>query len=352
MSGRYRFDSSSTTGEVAALIGARCEGPADRLLAGVASLDVAAADEITFCSGGRWLSLLPTTRAGAVILASGEVPEGCVALYHPTPRAAYARLAAAMVPLHWPEPSVHPTAIIHETASVHPNACIEPYVVVGPHAEIGDGAWLQAHVYIGERSSVGPGCRLMPGAVLMERSRLGSRVCVQPGAVIGADGFGHVPGPDGPIRVPQLGVAVLEDDVEVGANACVDRAALGETHIGKGSRLDNLVQVAHGAQLGASCLLAAFAGVAGGARLGNRVVMAGRSAVVDGIVVGDDVVFAGLASASKDVPSERRLGGSPARNYQQWLREVAALRGLPRALRALHQLEKRVGRALGETEET
>jgi UDP-3-O-[3-hydroxymyristoyl] glucosamine N-acyltransferase len=161
--------------------------------------------------------------------------------------------------------------------------------------------------------------------------------------VVGGDGFGHVLGENGPVRVPQLGVAVLEDDVEVGSNACVDRAALHETRVGRGTRLDNLVQVAHGVRIGAECLLAAFAGVAGGAKLGDRVVMAGRTAVIDGIEVGDRAVFAGLASASKDVPAGAKIGGSPARAYRKWLREVAAVERLPGLIRAVAALERRVG---------
>jgi UDP-3-O-[3-hydroxymyristoyl] glucosamine N-acyltransferase len=176
----------------------------------------------------------------------------------------------------------------------------------------------------------------------MERCVLGDRVVLHPGAVVGADGVGHVLTGEGPVRVPQLGTTILEDDVEVGANACVDRAALDETRVGEGTRLDNLVQVAHGVRIGRSCLLAAFAGVAGGAKLGDGVVMAGRTAVIDGIEVGDGAVFAGLASASKAVPKGARLGGSPARRYAQWLREVAAVRRLPEWGRTLERLVRRV----------
>jgi UDP-3-O-[3-hydroxymyristoyl] glucosamine N-acyltransferase len=219
---------------------------------------------------------------------------------------------------------------------------IEPYVVVAAGAVVGDGCWLQGHAYVGRDTVLGQRCRLMPGAVVMERCRLGDRVWLHPGAVVGADGFGHEPGISGLVRVPQLGIAVLEDDVEVGANAAVDRAALDETRIGRGTRLDNLVQVAHGVRIGTECLLAAFAGVAGGARLGDRVIMAGRTAVVDGIEVGDGAVFAGLASASRDVPRNAKIGGSPARSYRRWLRELAGLRRLPSLIKQVDRLDRRL----------
>lgn len=331
-----------TAGSVAAHVGAVCEGDAEHLLTGVAALDNAGPTHLTFCSGGRWLGVLAASRAGAIIVRPGTpVPEGAVALRHPNPRLAYAMAASQMLPLDWPEPGVHPLAFVDPTATVE-GATIGPFAVVDAHAHVAPGAWIEAHAYVGRHVKVGARCRLMPHATVMEHCELGERVWLQPGAVIGADGFGHVLGPDGVMRVPQLGTAVLEDDVEVGANACVDRAAIDETRIGRGSRLDNLVQVAHGVRIGAECLLAAFAGVAGGAKLGDRVVMAGRTAVIDGIEVGDGVVFAGLASASRDVPAGARLGGSPARRYSVWLREVAALRQLPEALRVVERLRRKV----------
>ncbi|MEZ4319147.1 MAG: UDP-3-O-(3-hydroxymyristoyl)glucosamine N-acyltransferase [Myxococcota bacterium] len=343
--------SGITTGTVAGWIGAACEGPEDRPLTGVASLGTAGPADLTFCTGGRWLGALATTRAGAVIVKPDmAVPEGAVAFRHPNPRFAYAIAAAHMVPLEWPEPGTHPTAFVDPAATVE-GATIGPFAVIEAGAYVHAGAWVGAHAFIGRNAVIGARSRVMPHAVVMERCILGERVWIQPGAIIGADGFGHVVGRQGVLRVPQLGTVRLEDEVEVGANACVDRAALDETHIGQGTRLDNLVQVAHGVRIGAHCLLAAFAGVAGGAKLGNRVVMAGRTAVIDGIEVGDDVVFAGLASASRDVPSGVRLGGSPARRYALWLREVAALRQLPDALRVVERLRRKVeGPADGKEE--
>lgn len=329
-------------GAIAALVGARCEGQADREIDGVGSLANAGPTELAFCSGGRWLDALPSTSAGAIIVRDKvECPEGAVVLRHPNPRLAYAIAAAALLPLHWPEPGVHPLACVDPSAVVE-GATIGPFAVVSADAVVAPGAWIDAHAYVGAGARIGARCRVMPHAVVMEGCSLGERVWLQPGAVVGADGFGHVMGPDGVVRVPQLGTVVLEDDVEVGANACVDRAALDETRVGKASRLDNLVQVAHGVRIGTQCLLAAFSGVAGGAKLGDRVVMAGRTAVIDGIEVGDDAVFAGLASASRNVPKGARLGGSPARRYNLWLREVAALRQLPELIRVVERLRRKV----------
>ncbi len=324
---------------IAEHIGARVDGP-DRELRGVASLEEAGPTDLAFCVGGRHARSLARTRAGAVIVREGvRVPEGCTALRHPEPRLGYARAAGRLVPSYWPDPGIDPRAAVDPEAVVA-GATVEPFAVVCRGARIAPGAWIQAHAYVGAEAQIGARARLMPHAVVMERCTVGARTWVGPGAVVGADGFGYVRGPEGVIRVPQLGTVVLEEDVEVGANSCIDRAALGATRIGAGSKLDNLVQIAHGARIGVQCLLAAFAGVAGGAKLGDRVVMAGRSAVVDGVEVGDDVIFAALASASRTVPPKSRLGGSPARRYQRWLREVAALRQLPEALRVVERLRR------------
>lgn len=331
-----------TTGRVARLVGAACEGPEDRPLTGVASLLHAGVQDLSFCSGGRWLNDLQHTRAGAVLVGGQAVlPPGVVGLRVRDPRLAYARIVTQMVPLAWPEPGIHPTADVHPTARTE-GAIIGAFAVVEEGAVIGRGSWLMAHSYVGAQVEIGQDCRLMPHAVVMERCVLGDRVWLKPGAVVGADGFGHVQTPEGTVRVPQMGIAVLEDDVEVGANACVDRAALDETRVGQGTRLDNLVQIAHGVQIGANSLLAAFAGVAGGAKLGKDIVMAGRTAVRDGIEVGDGAIFGALASASKNVPAGARLGGYPARRYSQWLREVASLKALPEWNRLLARLERRV----------
>jgi UDP-3-O-[3-hydroxymyristoyl] glucosamine N-acyltransferase len=333
-----------TAARIAARVGGALVGDPERVITGVNTLELAGPSDLAFCAGGRWLRGLPGTRAGVVLLRAGQVPPGTTAILVRDPRLAYAEAAAEILPLYWPPMEIHPTASVHPSAVVE-GAAIGAFAVVEAGARVGRGSWLMAHAYVGHQARIGEQCRIGPGASVLHACILGDRVWLGPGAVIGADGFGHVLGPGGPLRVPQLGIAVLEDDVHVGANACVDRAALDETRVGRGSRLDNLVQVAHGVRIGAECLLAAFAGVAGGAKLGNRVVMAGRTAVVDHIEVGDGAVFAGLASAAKDVPPGARIGGSPARNYKRWLREVAALRRLPELIRQVRRIQDQLALA-------
>ena len=332
---------------VAALVGGVIEGAGDVVLRSVAALDVAGPDQLSFCTGGRWAAALAQTRAGAVILDDGAVPPGVTAIRHTHARWAFALAATALHPVSWPAPGADPRAAIAPDAAVD-GVTVEPFAVIGAGAAIGAGSWIQAHAYVGAGAVLGARCRLMPGAVVLEGARLGDGVVLKPGAVVGADGFGVAMGPDGQLaRVPHLGSVVLEDGVEIGANACVDRGALGATRVGAGTRTDNLVQIAHNVRIGAKSLLAAFAGVAGGAVLGKGVVMGGRAAVVDHVEVGDGVVLAALASASRDAPSGARLGGSPARPYGEWLRETAALRALPDALKRLDRIERALRKEQG-----
>lgn len=339
-----------TTGRLARELGARCEGDPEREIHGVGTLAAATDRQLAFYSHHRWKEQLSRTGAGAVLLSDGEMPSGVVALRHEHPRWAYARAASLLHPPRWPEPGVSPLAVVHPEAQLDASVTIEPLAVIAAGARLGPGCWVQSHAYVGARAQLGSNCRLMPHAVVLEDCALGDRVRLQPGAVVGGDGFGHARGPEGLRSIPQLGRAVLEDDVDLGVHAAIDRAALGETRVGRGSRLDNFVHVAHGVRTGVECLLAAFAAVSGGTQLGDRVIMAGRAAVIEHRRMGSDSVLLAMSGLRHDLEPGARAAGYPARDHRAWARESVAIRQLPAALRSLRRLERWV-RALDEGEE-
>jgi UDP-3-O-[3-hydroxymyristoyl] glucosamine N-acyltransferase len=213
---------------------------------------------------------------------------------------------------------------------------------------MGRGARVGAHALIGRDVIVGEDTQIMPHAVLMAGVQVGARCRIFPGAVVGAPGFGHVPTDGLPLRVPQLSNVVIGDDVDVGANSCVDRGALTPTRIGTGCRLDNLVQVAHSAEIAESVMMAAFVGVAGSAQVGAHSRLGARSAVVDGVAVGRDVDLAAATSVTRSVSDGSQMGGTPARPLPLWRREQAALRSLPDLIRQVDHLERQVRQLKGE----
>lgn len=293
---------------------------------GAGPLSSAVDGDLSFCDGPRRGREAATTRASAVVAPDGvTLPEGVVALRHSNPRAAFARMVALLLPEPALVPGVHPTAVVDAAAQVHPGARVDAFAVIEAGAVVEDGAWIGAFVFLGPGCRVGRGSRLGPHVVVTGGASLGADVTVKPGAVIGSEGFGFVADGETIVPMPQRGTVVVEDQASIGANTCVDRAAWGETRVGRGARLDNLVQIAHGARVGASSLLAAFAGLAGRARIGRGVRMGGRSSVVDGVSVGDGATLAGLAAATRDAPPGATLGGVPGRPHRQWLREQAAL---------------------------
>ena len=258
------------------------------------------------------------------------------------PYGTFARILARFEPAReriFP-PGRHPTALVDESAVVGRDVALGPYVVIGAGARIGDGCALGAHVVIGPEVELGEGCLLYPQVTVREGCRLGNRVVVHAGAVIGSDGFGYLPGPEGLTKIPQIGSVVLEDDVEIGANCCIDRATSGETVIGAGSKLDNLVQIAHNVSLGRHCAISAQTGISGSCRVGNQVTMGGQVGLADHIAVGDGVKIGAKSGLHKDVPPGMAMFGYPAFERTAAFKMVASMRRIPELIERIRRLEQ------------
>jgi UDP-3-O-[3-hydroxymyristoyl] glucosamine N-acyltransferase len=299
-----------------AACGVEADGaPPDRLFAGVAALGEAQPDQVSFCDGPRNAAALATTRAGAVLvtpLLRDKAPAGCLALVTRAPALAYARLASLFHPPHAPTGRIHPTAVIGEGAEIGEGCEIEAYAVVGARARLGAGCVLGPHAVVGDAVELGPGCRVHAHASI-SHAICGAGVVLHPGARVGQEGFGFLPAPDGSfVTMPQLGLVRLGDRVEIGANSCVDRGSQGDTVIGPGTRLDNLVQVGHNVQMGRGCVLVAQSGVSGSARLGDFVQLGGQSGVTGHLTLGDRVRVGAQTGVMRDVPAGSDMLGSPA----------------------------------------
>ncbi|MBM3259135.1 MAG: UDP-3-O-(3-hydroxymyristoyl)glucosamine N-acyltransferase [Candidatus Sericytochromatia bacterium] len=321
---------------LAEVVGGTAVGDPEAVVVGVAEPEQAGPGDLVFLLVDRHAARVRASAAGFVLAAT--LPEGRVGVAVARPREAMARVMALFAP-PLPPPGIHPTAFVDPSATLGEAVSIGPFGVVGADVRIGRGTVLHARVVLYDGVEVGEDAVLHAGAVVREGCVLGDRVCLQPGAVVGSDGFGVVPTAEGNVRTPQLGRVVLEADVEIGANSTVDRATLGETRIGRGTKLDNLVHVAHNVRIGRDGMIVAQAGVAGSATLGDRVVMGGQTGIVGHVRIGDGVVLAARGVLTKDTAAPGLHSGFPARPHREELRRQA----LPQQLsRRLDQLEERL----------
>lgn len=322
-------------GEIAATLGARLEnGSPETEITGVAGIEEAGAGQITFVANPKYAGAARTTKAAAVIVAE-DFPAANTALLRS--RNPYLDFARAIELFYRPPKyavGIHSTAVVHPSAKIGKNASIGPYVVVDEDVQIGKNCVLLAHVVIYRGARIGHNFLAHAHAVVRENCRLGDNVTLQNGVVIGADGFGFAKDNDGRWRkIVQSGPAVLEDDVEVQANACVDRASIGETRVGKGTRIDNLVQVGHGSRVGNNTLLCAQVGLAGSTEVGDNVILAGQVGVAGHCKIGDGVIATAQSGIPNDVPAGKVVSGYPAIDNKLWLRCVAVFNRLPELMK-------------------
>ena len=330
-------------GELASRLGAELRGDADLEITGVKGIEEAGPSEITFVANPKYAGLARKTLAAAV-LVEPEFPEIAAAtLRVKNPYHAFSRaLGVFYQPPAYP-PGIHPSAVIDPTAEVGAGAHIGAYVVVGPNVKLGADATLLPHVVLYPGVKVGNRFFAHAHAVVREGCELGDDVTLENGAIVGADGFGFSKNDDGQWqKIPQSGPVRIGDRVDIQANACVDRATVGATEIGDGSKIDNLVQIGHGSRVGKDTLVCAQTGLAGSSVIGNNVILAGQTGIAGHLTVGDGVILTAQSAVSHDVPAGKIISGSPGFDNRIWLRAVAIFQRLPELLKRLDRLEKHV----------
>jgi UDP-3-O-[3-hydroxymyristoyl] glucosamine N-acyltransferase len=327
--------------ELAQQLGATLQGDPTATITGVAAIETAGPGEVTFVANPKYASLARTTQASAILVEPAFPEVSASTLRIDNPYLAFARAIELFYqPPAYP-PGIHPTAVISPTAKIGSNSHIGAYTVIGDHVTLGDNAVILPHAVIYPHVQAGDNLFAHAHAVVREYCQLGDNVVLQNGAIIGADGFGFAKQADGSwYKILQSGPAILEDNVEVQANACIDRASIGETRISAGAKVDNLVQVGHGSAVGQNTLLCAQVGLAGSTTVGKSVILAGQVGVAGHCTVGDGVIATAQSGIPGDVESGKVVSGYPAIDNRQWLRSVALINRLPELLRSLKSSPK------------
>lgn len=331
-----------TTGQVAATLGGTVEGNPDLELSGFAPAHTAKAGDLTFAENDVYFAAAENS-AAAAILVGPDLPASrktLIRVQHP--RIAFARVLPLFFPDPTPTPGIHSTAAIAPSATVDPSAHIGPFCVVGERVKIGPRAALLGGNHIGDDCIVGDDSRLFPNVVLYPRSQLGCRVRIHAGAIIGSDGYGYVFDQGTHRKIPQVGSVIIQDDVEIGANTTVDRGALGATVIGRGTKIDNLVQIAHNVVTGEHCLIISQVGIAGSTRLGSYVTLAGQVGIAGHLKLGNRVTVGAQSGVMNHIPDGEKWLASPAVPEKQAKRQYIAIQRLPDLARQVDQLEARL----------
>jgi len=329
--------------QIASAVNARLEnGSPGFEITGINGIEQAGPGEITFVSNPKYAAKARSTKASAVIVAEDFPPIPAAMLRAKNPYLAFAHVLELFSRQHSYAPGVHPTAVIHSSAKIGSGAHVGPYVVIDENVKIGRNAVLLAHVVIYRKAKIGDNFFAHAHAVVRENCQLGNNVLLQNGVVVGSDGFGFAKDEHRRWhKIPQPAPVVVEDDVEVQANSCIDRASVGETRIGRGTKIDNLVQVGHGSHVGEDALLCSQVGLAGSTEIGDRVILTGQVGVVGHCKVGNDAIVTPQSGVSGSVDAGAIVSGAPAVDHKAWLKYSAILPKLPEMARALRR--KRLG---------
>jgi UDP-3-O-[3-hydroxymyristoyl] glucosamine N-acyltransferase len=330
-----------TLGEIATKLGATLEnGDPETVIRGVSGIEEATTGQITFIANPKYAAAAKDTGASAIIVSEDFPSLSCAVLRSQNPYLCFARAIDLFYQAPRYAPGVHPTAVIAPTAKLGDNAHVAAYVVIGDDVVIGDGAVLLPHAVIYRGAKIGKNFFAHAHSIVREDCQVGDNVILQNGAIVGSDGFGFARDGDHWEKISQSGPTVIENDVEVQANSCIDRASVGETRIARGVKIDNLAQVGHGSVVGEHTLLCAQVGLAGSTVVGKNVIIAGQAGVAGHCTVGDGVIITAQSGTHGDIPAGSMVSGSPAFEHKQWLRAVNAFNKLPELAKAVRKLAR------------
>jgi len=331
--------------EIADMVQGEVTGDASVEITGISDIEHAEEGDIAFVAHSKYFRYVSSTKASAVLVPEdSRISESpCTLISCTNPSAAFAKVSVLFRHRdEYGQKGIHPTAVIGKKCSIHESASVGPYAVIGDNVSIGENTAVMPFVFIGNGTVIGRECRLYPQVTVYEGSRIGARVVIHSGTVIGSDGFGYETEDGKHIKIPQLGTVEIEDDVEIGSCVTIDRARFGRTVIGEGTKIDNLVQIAHNVTIGRHSLVVAQTGISGSTAIGSGVIMAGRSGTVGHISIGDRAVLTGCAVASKDIPEGETVSGFPARPAGEHRKSEAVRLKLPQLLQRVRELETKV----------
>lgn len=328
--------------ELAEHLGGAVRGDGACRVNGLAPLETATPDKVTFLANPKYAAKVADTNAGAVLMAPGGESYGRTVIEVANPYLAFAKLLTLFYVQPLTPRGVQPEACIGTGGSIGDDVSIYPGAVIGNNVSVGDRCVIYPGAVLYDDVSIGDGTVVHANAVIRERCRIGRNCVIQPGAVIGSDGFGYAPDGQGYYPIPQIGIVVLEDDVEIGANTCIDRAALEVTLVKRGTKLDNLVQVAHNCVIGEDCMIVSQVGISGSARIGNHVTLGGQVGVAGHLTIGDNAMIGAQSGIPGAIPPGSVYSGSPAIPHKQWLKSMAVVANLPDLKKTVSSLEKRI----------
>ncbi|MCD6228909.1 MAG: UDP-3-O-(3-hydroxymyristoyl)glucosamine N-acyltransferase [Candidatus Omnitrophica bacterium] len=333
-----------TLREIAKIVGGELIGEPNIVITGISGIKEAKEGDITFLANPKYFHLMKVTKASAIIVSKEITDTNKPLIRTDNPSLAFAKVVSLVAPndvVKHPQ-GIHPTAVIAKSAKLGKNVSVGAYTIIEEEVEIGDNSIIYGSCYIGHHTKIGKNCLIYPHVSIRERIEIASRVIIHSGAVIGSDGFGFATVKGVREKIPQIGTVVIEDDVEIGANVTIDRARFDKTIIGKGTKIDNLVQIAHNVIVGENCIIVAQAGISGSTSLGEGVILAGQAGVVGHITIGEGSIVAAQAGVTKSVPPHTKVSGYPAKPHDVAKRVNACVQRLPQLYKKIKELEAKV----------